>query len=224
MSIFESGTEQMISPESDTHESENFPAAHSMDVAFFALDREGNVARFSAWLDEYSPTPSALQIDATRRNLANHVEVAIESCLQDLDMDGGRIAQASARKLVFSYVYQGEGEGESALFRADDLPPESPELLQAKLADHGPKSNYPLDYPWLSFDDASILRWPPQRPMTVAEWEQVINNAERQWLDAIDRLKSAERRQPELVAYWQKIADRRYASMEVLQQTHEGLK
>jgi hypothetical protein len=103
MPIFESHSQRMAVSEATALCTEDFPAAHSMDVDFFALDREGNVARFSAWLDEYSPVPPALQIEKTRANLTSHVEAAIKSCREDLEIEGERAAGASERKFVYSY-------------------------------------------------------------------------------------------------------------------------
>jgi hypothetical protein len=224
MPIFDSHSQQMAVAEATVLCAEDFPAAHSMDVDFFALDREGNVARFSAWLDEYSPVPPALQIEKTRANLTSLVEAAIKSCREDLEIEGERAAEASERKFVYSYIYQRGGDGESALFRADDLPPASPELMSAKRDIQYPESKHPLDFPWLSFDDAPTLSWPPRRPTTLAEWQAVLNNAEQHWLDALNRLKTAERRQPVMVDFWQKIADRRYASLQVLERIVDQLK
>ena len=200
---------------------EDYPAAHSMDIEFFALDREGNIAQFRAYLDEYSEPAPAFQIEKSRTQLTKHVEASLESCLRNEAESDERDISAFRRRVVFDFVYKHDGDGNSVLYREGDLPPESPELLQAELSIHSPNSKYSLDFPWLSFDDASVLKWPPDKPSSVAEWEEIRENATQHWLDALKEIKSAERRQPDRVAYWQKIADRRYASLQVLEQRIE---
>lgn len=187
----------------------DYPAAHSVDTALHAVDRDGNVAVLSAYLSEsVYDRPDTLgpkfEPESGEVHLAKTVRDAEEK-LRDIADCG-----------YYNFHFNSQHDFEAGQYVASRLPLNPASFRQA-MQELDPHYQRRVHYPWMSFDNLRVLPWPPRAPKTIQDWTQLVDAATDYWQQTLENLKHAERAGSDEFAYWQTVSNRQWESLQHLE-------
>lgn len=205
----------------------DFPAAHSANVGYFAVDRNGFVASLRSWIDSDEWFDPLYEGGAEEKLLARTIEAGLkqlapgDSCsLADAEDLLAILSAYSTVDVLYDYGNGWKTADRSAVTYEHLSSPVEPELLRDVLIQIDPQWLERVKYPWLSFDDVAELVWPPKPPNSLAQWQKLIDSA-RQHLEAtldkwiqMGRFKPAER--------MARVAQRQFSSLEQLEREFQA--